>query len=53
MSVWIPSLAKMNQANAQDKQLRISNLSRYIESIQTKEVSESGRRPVGVYDSPR
>ena len=34
MPVWGPILGKMNQTNAQDKQLRISNLSRYLESIQ-------------------
>lgn len=36
MPVWGPILSKMNIANAQDKQLRISNLSHYIESIQGK-----------------
>jgi mono/diheme cytochrome c family protein len=36
MPVWGPILGKMNTTNAQDKQLRISNLSRYIESIQAK-----------------
>jgi mono/diheme cytochrome c family protein len=34
MPVWGPILGKMNQTNAQDKELRISNLSRYLESIQ-------------------
>ncbi len=34
MPVWGPILGKMNQTNFQDKQLRISNLSRYLESIQ-------------------
>ena len=36
MPVWGPILGKMNQANTQDKLLRISNLSRYLESIQAK-----------------
>ena len=36
MPVWGPILGKMNVANAQDKQLRISNLSRYIESMQER-----------------
>ncbi|HEX3892709.1 MAG TPA: c-type cytochrome [Terracidiphilus sp.] len=36
MPVWGPILGKMNVANAQDKQLRISNLSRYIDSIQER-----------------
>jgi hypothetical protein len=36
MPVWGPILSKMNLSNAQDKQLRISNLSRYIESIQER-----------------
>jgi mono/diheme cytochrome c family protein len=36
MPVWGPILGKMNQMNAMDKQLRISNLSRYIESLQVK-----------------
>jgi len=36
MPVWGPILSKMNQGSQQDKQLRISNLSRYIESIQAK-----------------
>jgi mono/diheme cytochrome c family protein len=36
MPVWGPILGKMNVANAQDKQLRISNLSRYIESMQDR-----------------
>jgi mono/diheme cytochrome c family protein len=36
MPVWGPILGKMNMANSQDKQLRISNLSRYIESIQER-----------------
>ncbi len=36
MPVWGPILGKMDVTNAQDKQLRISNLSRYIESIQER-----------------
>jgi mono/diheme cytochrome c family protein len=36
MPVWGPILGKMNQTNPQDKMLRISNLSRYLESIQAK-----------------
>ncbi len=36
MPVWGPILGKMNQMNAMDKQLRISNLSSYIESLQVK-----------------
>ncbi len=36
MPVWGPILGKMNQVSTQDKLLRISNLSRYIESIQAK-----------------
>ncbi len=36
MPVWGPILGKMNRTNLQDKQLRISNLSRYLESIQTR-----------------
>jgi mono/diheme cytochrome c family protein len=36
MPVWGPILAKMNQTNAQDRMLRVSNLSRYLESIQQK-----------------
>jgi mono/diheme cytochrome c family protein len=36
MPVWGPILANMNHTNAQEKQLRISNLSRYLESIQTR-----------------
>jgi len=34
MPVWGPILGKMNQNNLQDKELRISNLSRYLESLQ-------------------
>lgn len=36
MPVWGPILGKMNQSNTQDRLLRVSNLSRYLESIQTK-----------------
>ena len=34
MPVWGPILGKMNQTNVQEKELRISNLGRYLESIQ-------------------
>jgi mono/diheme cytochrome c family protein len=36
MPVWGPILGKMNQSNAQEKQLRISNLSHFLESIQAR-----------------
>jgi mono/diheme cytochrome c family protein len=36
MPVWGPILAKMNQANPQDRLLRIANLSRYLDAIQAK-----------------
>lgn len=36
MPVWGPILGKMNPSNMQDKQLRISNLSRYLQSIQER-----------------
>jgi mono/diheme cytochrome c family protein len=36
MPVWGPILGKMNQTNPQDRLLRLSNLSRYLESIQVK-----------------
>ena len=36
MPVWGPILGKMNPSNLQDKQLRISNLSRYLQSIQER-----------------
>jgi mono/diheme cytochrome c family protein len=36
MPVWGPILGKMNQTNPQDRLLRISNLSRYLETLQTK-----------------
>ena len=34
MPAWGPILAKMNQANHQDRLLRLSNLSRYLDSLQ-------------------
>ncbi|MGO9338971.1 MAG: c-type cytochrome [Terracidiphilus sp.] len=36
MPVWGPIFGKMNTTNPQDRLLRISNLSRYLESIQVK-----------------
>jgi mono/diheme cytochrome c family protein len=36
MPVWGPILGKMNVANPMDKQLRIANLSRYLETLQVK-----------------
>ena len=36
MPVWGPILGNMNRTNIQDKQLRISNLSRYLETIQAR-----------------
>jgi mono/diheme cytochrome c family protein len=36
MPVWGPILGRMSQVNPQDKELRISNLSRYLETIQVK-----------------
>lgn len=36
MPIWGPILGSMNRANVQDKQLRISNLTRYLQSIQVK-----------------
>jgi len=36
MPVWGPILGKMNMSNPQDRRLRISNLSRYLETIQAK-----------------
>lgn len=36
MPVWGPILGTMNRANPQDKQLRISNLTRYLETIQER-----------------
>jgi len=36
MPAWGPILGKMNQTNPQDRLLRISNLSRYLDTIQVK-----------------
>ncbi len=36
MPVWGPILTKMDVSNVQETQLRISNLSRYIESMQAR-----------------
>jgi mono/diheme cytochrome c family protein len=36
MPVWGPILGRMNQTNTQDRLLRISNLSRYLETMQVK-----------------
>jgi hypothetical protein len=36
MPVWGPILGKMNVSNPQDRLLRVSNLSRYLESMQAK-----------------
>lgn len=36
MPAWGPILGNMNRTNFQDKQLRISNLTRYLESIQER-----------------
>ena len=36
MPVWGPILGNMNRTNVQDKQLRISNLTHYLESIQAR-----------------
>ncbi len=36
MPVWGPILGNMNRSNIQDKQLRISNLARYLETIQER-----------------
>ena len=36
MPVWGPVLGSMSRTNTQDKQLRISNLARYLESIQER-----------------
>ena len=36
MPVWGPILGQMNRTNLQDKQLRISNLARYLETIQER-----------------
>ena len=36
MPVWGPILGKMNVTNPQDRLLRVSNLSRYLETLQAK-----------------
>jgi mono/diheme cytochrome c family protein len=36
MPVWGKILGNMNKTNPQEQQLRMSNLTRYVESIQTK-----------------
>lgn len=36
MPVWGPILGKMDQVNPAETQLRINNLSRYVESLQVK-----------------
>jgi mono/diheme cytochrome c family protein len=36
MPIWGPILGRMNQNSPQDRLLRISNLSRYVESLQVK-----------------
>ena len=36
MPVWGPILGTMNRSNLQEKHLRISNLTRYLESIQER-----------------
>lgn len=36
MPVWGPVLGKMDPANPAQRQLRVANLSRYLESIQTR-----------------
>jgi mono/diheme cytochrome c family protein len=36
MPAWGPILGNMNRTNFQDKQLRISNLTRYLESMQER-----------------
>lgn len=36
MPVWGPILGTMNRANIQDKQLRISNLTRYLQTLQAQ-----------------
>ena len=36
MPVWGPIFGKMNVSNPQEKQLRMSNLSRYLETLQVK-----------------
>jgi mono/diheme cytochrome c family protein len=36
MPVWGPILGKMNQTNPQDRMLRVSNLSRFLDTMQAK-----------------
>jgi mono/diheme cytochrome c family protein len=36
MPVWGPILGRMGQVNSQDKDLRMTNLSRYLETLQVK-----------------
>jgi mono/diheme cytochrome c family protein len=36
MPVWGPIFGKMNVTNPQDRMLRVSNLSRYLETLQVK-----------------
>ena len=36
MPVWGPILGRMNKVNPQEKDLRMANLSRYLESIQVR-----------------
>jgi len=36
MPVWGPILGRMNRTNSQEKDLRVSNLSRYLETLQVK-----------------
>src|SRR5579863_1314840 len=36
MPVWGPILGRMNRVNSQEKDLRVSNLSRYLETLQVK-----------------
>jgi hypothetical protein len=36
MPVWGPIFGRMNVSNQQERQLRISNLSRYLETLQVK-----------------
>ena len=36
MPVWGPILGKMNHTNPQERVLRVSNLSRYLETMQVK-----------------
>ena len=36
MPIWGPILGNMNRTSLQDKQLRISNLARYLETLQER-----------------